>query len=380
MKGLKLPQQAPSRSASAPSSQGQSSIWDRNLRLGPVLRLKDRRDLFQLLGILLGSGLGIIDCLEVLQDQARNPAIRQLLDQIRGQLADGLSLSESLARQAAHFTDFEVYSLRMGEQTGKTPAVLSNLASLYEKRIKLRRKVIQALSYPVAVILIALLVLTFMITFVVPMFQDIFARFDAELPPITRAILRLSDFALAYGLYALGTGIVAGILAWRMRNHPLARSGSSYLLLRTPFLGQLLLKLHLARMCYTFSSLLAARVNLDRALELLEKLITFYPLQLALVDIRKAVIEGSSLYEALRVHPVFPVFVTQIIKVGEKTAQLDQMIEKLAQSLEEESEAGISQLTQFLEPLLIVILGVMVAVILISMYLPMFELSNAIGM
>ncbi|MEO0468216.1 MAG: type II secretion system F family protein [Bacteroidota bacterium] len=125
--------------------------------------------------------------------------------------------------------------------------------------------------------------------------------------------------------------------------------------------------------------LLSAKVNLDQTLTLLTEIIRFPPLQSALVQIRKEVIDGSSLYDAISQQDIFPLYFRQIIRVGEQTARLDQMMEQMALSLEEESEAGVQQLTQFLEPLLIIVLGVMVAVILVAMYLPMFELSNAIG-
>ncbi len=148
--------------------------------------------------------------------------------------------------------------------------------------------------------------------------------------------------------------------------------------MRFPVLGPLFVKLQLARMSYSLSLMLQAKVTLDQALTLAKSLTTFYPLRVALDRIRDQVIEGASLYEALQGHEVFPLFFRQIIKVGEKTAQLDQLLERLATQLDEESQAGVGQLTQFIEPVLIIVLGVMVATILVSMYLPMFELSRAV--
>ena len=153
----------------------------------------------------------------------------------------------------------------------------------------------------------------------------------------------------------------------------------SNLLLKIPFIGKLLSKLYLSRLAYSFSMMLSAKVNLDKTLELLKETVGFYPYKKALGEIKDDIIEGKSLYEGFASQPIFPAHFTQIIRVGEKSAKLDQVISRLAQSLEEESEAGISQLTQFLEPLLIIILGSLVAIILIAMYLPMFELSTAIS-
>ena len=172
-------------------------------------------------------------------------------------------------------------------------------------------------------------------------------------------------------------GLVAGF--WLIRKREGFRKVGSNILLRIPVVGPLFLKLQMARLCYTLSLLLRAKVNLDQALTLMDDIVSFYPLQKALQQVRQAVIEGSTFHAAVAQHPIFPRFFTQIVKVGEQSAQLDRLLDQLAQNLEEESQAGVSQLTQFLEPVLIIVLGVMVAVILVAMYLPMFELSNAIS-
>ena len=218
-----------------------------------------------------------------------------------------------------------------------------------------------------------------MVLFVVPMFEDIFSRFDQDLPPITQSILDLSAW-LGNNIYylLLGLLLLTGLLLYIVRLDPV-KNFLSNLLLKVPFIGKLLSKLYLSRLAYSFSMMLSAKVNLDKALELLKETIGFYPYKKALGEIKDDIIEGKSLYEGFASQPIFPAHFTQIIRVGEKSARLDHVISRLAQSLEEESEAGISQLTQFLEPLLIIILGSLVAIILIAMYLPMFELSTAIS-
>ena len=164
------------------------SLWQREIRLGNPLKMKDRQQFYQLLGILLDSGLGVLDCLSVLQEQLKGKELSRILSQLQRDLEGGNSLSEAMANQPQRFSAFERQSIRMGEQTGKMGEVLSRISVFYEQRIRLRRKVVQALSYPVAVVLVAILVLGFMIAFVVPMFEDVFARFDAALPPLTQAI------------------------------------------------------------------------------------------------------------------------------------------------------------------------------------------------
>lgn len=382
MKGIKIEKHigaSVGRHSEVPPNAKKDSIWDRDIRLGPPLGMKDKQSLYQMLAVLLESGLGILDCLEVLIDQSKKKAHTQLLEDIQVELQAGKSLSESIEAKPSYFNAFEIHSLKMGEETGRMAYVLKSLATFYEKRIKLKRKVLQAFSYPISVIVIAVLVLAFMIGKVVPMFKDIFDRFDTDLPPITQTILSLSDFFRDnFGYLLLGT-IILGLGLFRLNKLEVFRAFRSAVLLRIPIIGKVILKLQLSRFCYAFALLLKSKVNLDQALALLQSTVTFYPIQKILPKIRQEVVEGETLYQSIKPYRIFPSFFTQIIRVGEKTARLDEMLEKLAQNLEEESEAGVNQLTQFLEPLLIIILGLMVAVILVAMYLPMFELSQAIG-
>ena len=380
MKSIKLDKNMMESYRSPLSKKGEkTSIWEREIQLGSAVSLKEKQQLFHLLSILLSAGLGILDALEVMLDQIKKKRLKQIVSQIYCALEAGISFSDSLQKQGKYFSAFEIKTAQMGEQTGQMADVLLRLSELYEKRIQLKRKLIQALSYPTAVILVAALVLSFMIAFVVPMFQDVFDRFDSALPPITQTILDLSEFVTSHGLVIV-LGIISFIgLILFIRKKSWFQRLTAQLILKTPIMGGIILKLHLARFCFTLSLLLKARVNLDQALELLHQISTFYPLKSALLAVRKEVIEGKTIYEAFAAHAIFPLYLTQIIKVGEQTASLEKLLEKLGKSLEEESGAGISQLTQFLEPVLIIILGLMVAIILIAMYLPMFELSNAIG-
>ncbi|MEM7512994.1 MAG: type II secretion system F family protein [Bacteroidota bacterium] len=355
------------------------SIWNRELIIGPPVSLKDRQQFYQLLGVLLSSGLSIIDSMEVLQEQLAKRKLKLIVSRIREQLESGFSLAESMEKNPKYFSPFEVYNVLMGEKTGKLKDILQNMAFFYEKRLKLRRKVRQAMTYPLVVIGIAILVMIFMINYVVPMFQDVFKRFDAELPPVTKFILSLTNGMDQYGwIGLLLVGIIA-IIFFRLRRIEGWRSFTSQSSLKLPIWGPLLLKLQLARFSYTFSLLIRSKITLDQALALMHKILRFPPLQQAVLQIQQEVSVGKSLFEAMKKHTVFPTYFLQIVRVGEKTAKLGEMMEKMAESLEEESEAGVQQLTQFLEPLLIILLGGMVAVILVAMYLPMFELGNAIG-
>lgn len=357
----------------------QASIWNRELRLGPMLSMKDRQLFYQQLAILLDSGLGIIDCLEVMISQYRKKHLKALLQSLIDGLQEGFALSEVFLEKKAFFSEFEVHSLRAGEQSGQMTTVLTSLAEMYEKRIRLKRKLAQAMTYPIAVIGVAGLVLAFMLTFVVPMFEDIFQRFDAELPVLTRWVMAASTALRTHSLWLLGVSVGLVMLGIKLRKLPRMRQGWSTFLLKIPLLGKAMLKLQLARFCHSFALLLTAKVHLDQALDLMTQLCRFYPLQMATQEIRTAVIEGESLYDAVASQPIFPAFFVQIIRVGEASARLGEMLETMGENLEEESETAVQQLTQLIEPVLIIALGLMVALILGAMYLPMFELGKAVG-
>ncbi|MEM8897794.1 MAG: type II secretion system F family protein [Bacteroidota bacterium] len=355
------------------------SFWNREITLGPSVSLKDRQQFYHLLAVLLSSGLSIIESMQVLQEQLAKKKLKLLIVRVREQLEGGFSLAESMEKNPLYFTAFEVYNVLMGEKTGRLTEILQNMALFYGKRLTVRRKVRQAMTYPIVVISIAMLVMIFMINYVVPMFQDVFKRFDAELPPVTRFILSLSNGIDRYGWIIILMVVIITMLFFQIKKLEKWQSFMAQFSLKLPIWGPLVLKLQLASFSYTFSLLIRSRIPLDQALVLMQKILHFPPLQHAILQIEQEVSTGKSLFEAMRKHAVFPTYFLQIIRVGEKTARLGDMMEKMAHSLEEESEAGVQQLTQFLEPLLIILLGGMVSVILVAMYLPMFELGNAIG-
>ena len=190
MKGIDLSHIGPKKEVL--TLQEKESIWQKDIRLGAVMSQKEKQNFFQMLHVLLSSGLGIMDAFSLIEKQSKKKSLQKVFEEMQKELLAGISLSDAMEMQSKVFTPFEIHSIRMGEQSSRLDTVLQNLSAYYEKRIKLRRKVTQALSYPIAVILIATGVLTFMVLFVVPMFEDIFSRFDQNLPPITQSILDLS--------------------------------------------------------------------------------------------------------------------------------------------------------------------------------------------
>lgn len=362
-----------------PISAQKTSIWQREIEFSKPFSGQEKQHFFHLLAMLMEAGLSITESLEVIQDQLKKKKSREIVQTLIQQLNEGHSLSEAAALQSKYFSKFEIFSLKMGEKAGQMIVVLFDLAIYHEKRTKLQRKFSQALSYPAVVITIAGGVLFFMINYVVPMFSDIFNRFDAELPQITQMVIGLSEFSKAYGLWLMGLFILMAFGIFHLRKNATIQQASSWLSSKIPIIGKIILKIQFSRFCYTLGLMLRSKVSLDQALELMEEIIQFYPIKKTIPQIRKDIIEGKTLYEAILPHAIYPHVMIQMIKVGERTASLDKMVGNLAKNLEEESDASITTLTTLLEPILIVILGLMVGIILISMYLPMFELSSAIS-
>jgi type IV pilus assembly protein PilC len=354
----------------------EETIWNREIELTPAFSSKEKQQFFHLLAVLLESGLSITESFEILEDQTSKRKTKKVIAALSRSLNEGRSLFDAMQEQAKYFTPFEIYSIRMGEAAGRVNLVLADLSQFHEKRQRLRRKLSQAFSYPIVVLLIAGGVLAFMLGAVVPMFQDVFKRFGAELPAITQTILALSDGFRKYGIFLLLLVLLVTLVTLRLRKVERFQALGARLVRRIPVLGKLLFTVQLSRFCYTLSVMLKSRVTLDQALELLHKIVQYQPLRSVLGTVRQDVVGGKMLHEALARHKVFPIVLIQMVRVGERTAKLDVMLENLGKNLEEESEAGVTALTNLLEPLLIVILGLVVGIILVAMYMPMFQLSQ----
>lgn len=328
--------------------------------------------------MLIEAGLSYRETMEVILEQTRGKREKKIVQSISRHLNEGRSLSESISHFDKAFKEFEVQSLRMGELSGQIALVLKSLASYHQRNTRIKRKLIQAFSYPVTVVIVAIGVLSFMLAFVVPMFQEIFDRFDAKLPALTEMILKLSGFMQENWAYIAIALAAISIAIYRVRKREDVRMNVSKAILAIPILGGTVITLQLSRMCLSLSMLLKAKVHLDEAMTTLSKIITFPPLRVTLPQIRDDIVNGETLYDSFKKHKIYPEVFLQMIRVGEKTASVDTMLDNLGKTTSEEGEAKIDQITSLLEPLIIVVLGIVVAVILISMYLPMFQLSNTI--
>lgn len=360
----------------APQGKTFAVVWNRDLSW-PGKGFNDVRKerLFRELHLLIQAGVDPRTVLDLLLKAQKEEGTRLVLATVRDDVMRGQLLSQALERSGA-FSEYEVQSIRIGEESGRLAPVCEQVAEHHADRIKLRRTLRQAFAYPLFVLCITLGVVFFMMNVVVPMFAQVFARSGAELPPLTRHVLSVSSFLrTGWPVILLGMAVVVGGVvlfhrrAWWML-------WTERIGLRLPVFGEMHRKALLARFCRSMAFLLGSGSPLDRALELSERMSTSPRLRQALVDIRTKVVRGSSLYAAMAAHPVFDAQLVAMIGVAEEVKQLDTMFQRLGERYMADVQHRTSMLGSVLEPATILIISVLVGTVLVAMYLPMFKLST----
>jgi type IV pilus assembly protein PilC len=380
MSGLQLSARPrPVQDASPALGTRLGELLSRDIRLGGRSgpSAKQREGLYQELGMLLSAGLDIKTALD-LQVAQHRPPLQATLAQLRDAVVGGSTVAAAL-QQSGQFSAYEYYSVQIGEETGRLATILQELARYYTRQIKQRRQLVQALAYPVLVLGTAVGAVLFMLRFIVPMFADVFKRFGGELPPLTRAIVGLAALVREQALPALGLIIgLVFLIRWVLRR-PAARYVLSRALLWLPVLGPLLRGIYLGRLCGSLALLTGAHVPLLQALALARQMLSFAPLVEALRLIEERVLGGASLHASLAEFGyLFDARLVALVKVGEEVNKLDYFFTLLAQQYGEEVDHRAALMSTALEPVIILFLGLVVGLILVGMYLPIFQISNSI--
>lgn len=353
------------------------SIFQRELSLGKVFGDKAKESFYNEFTALMDSGIDIQRALGILIEEQQKARLKEVLESIAKSLVSGSSLSESM-KKTGHFSSYEYQSVRIGEETGRLKIILAHLTSYYADKVKLKRQLVGVFTYPVFVILITFGVLYFMLNSVVPMFEDVFKQFGQELPYLTQKIVWLSRYFSTFMLYFIGASLLLTVYFYTQRKEVWYRSMMSGFLLRLPIFGILIRKIYTARFCQSLSLLLSAGTPLVSALELVEDMIGFYPIEAALQKIRKDIVAGEPLHVGLMGCAVFDQRMISLVKIAEEINQLDKTFDRLAHQNQEEIEYRSKLIGTIIEPLIIVIVGSIVGIIMVAMYMPMFNLSNVI--
>ncbi len=346
---------------------------------GTGVKTKDIVIFTRLFATMIDAGLPIVQCLEILSSQAENKRFGKILAQIRSSVEGGLTLSDAMKRFPKIFDQLFVNLVAAGEAGGILDTILQRLSVHLEKAQKLARRVKGAMSYPLIVLCIAALVVTILLTKVIPVFEKMFKDFGGgKLPAPTQFVIDLSYTMRHYLPFVIG-GIVALYIAWRsiLRTRK-GRLAWDAMLLKLPILGTVLRKTVVARFTRTMGTLLSSGVPILDAMEITAKTAGNVVVQKALMAVRERISQGDNLASPLMETRVFPPMVVQMISVGEQTGALDAMLSKIADFYEEEVDVAVASMTSMIEPLMMVFLGAIVGGLVIAMYLPIFEMAGNI--
>jgi type IV pilus assembly protein PilC len=328
---------------------------------------------------MIEAGLSVVAGLVILEEQTDDKYLAAIIRELRGDVEGGLLLSQAMSRHPKVFTRLYVSMVEAGEAAGILDEVLDRMAFQIERETKLKRRVKGAMMYPTMVLIFASLVLTGMLLFLVPFFSKVFTSLGGKLPTLTQYVVNASNF-LKHDWYIVLALLIVGPIAfkrWRKTEHG-KRNWDSFKLKLPMQIGDVVLKITMARFSRTFSTLIAAGVDIIRAIEITSQTAGNWKVEHALIDARQKVHEGVPISQPLVENPVFPPMVSQMIKVGEETGELDKMLGKIADFYEEEVDASIQTLTSIIEPIMMIGVGLMVGVIIIAMYLPMFKMLTLV--
>ncbi len=329
--------------------------------------------------VMLDAGLPLVQCLEAIGEQHPNLAFKSVLAQIRTDVEAGSTLSDAMARHPRVFDALYTNMIAAGETGGILDTILQRLAVFIEKIVKLKRALRSALIYPAVILTIAVVVVGVILWKVVPVFRTLFEGFNVQLPLPTRIVIALSDIVVSYALF-----IFAGLalIGFGIRSYYQTDKGRHVidrLLLRIPVLGDVFRKIAVARFTRTLATLLSSGVAILECLDITARTAGNAILEDTVYHVRRNIEEGKTIAEPMKQSKFFPSMVTQMVSVGEATGELDTMLIKVADYYEEEVDVIVASLLTIMEPILMVILGVVVGGIVISMYMPLFKLIQVLS-
>jgi type IV pilus assembly protein PilC len=331
------------------------------------------------LATMLGAGIPLVQGFEIVGAGHEKPAMQKLILDIKSDIEGGTSLHESLAKHPLYFDDLYINLVEAGEQAGALEGLLDKIASYKEKTEALKKKVKKALFYPAAVLAVAVVVTVILLIFVIPQFEALFKGFGADLPAFTQMVINLSRFVQAEGIYiaAVIAAIVWTFFYFKKRSKRM-REFLDRAALKMPVIGPILNKAAIARFARTLSTMFAAGVPLVEALESVAGATGNIVYENAVMRMRDEVATGQRLQRAMETTELFPNMVVQMIAVGEESGSLDTMAAKVATFYEAEVDNAVDAMSSLLEPLIMVILGVLVGGLVIAMYLPIFKLGSVV--
>src|SRR5687768_2503951 len=345
---------------------------------GKKVKLKQVAIFSRQFATMVNSGLPILRALAILAEQTENKELARVLNEARLDVEQGSSLSGAMGKHDHVFNNLYVSMVKAGETGGSLDSTLLALAEMIEREVRLRGKIKSAMTYPVAVVALVILIMSAMLLFVVPQFESIFSQLGGTLPLPTRGLMWMSDKFKSFWYVVLAGAIGGRFLFRRYKKTEKGRETVDTLKLRAPVFGSLFHKTALSRFSSTLAMLMKSGVPILQALEIVSDTVNNKVIGKAITEVQLSVRDGESIAKPLTKYPVFPPMVVQMISVGEETGQVDTMLEKIAQFYDQEVEAAVDSLTSLIEPILIAVIGGCVGAAVVALYMPMFNIIKLI--
>ncbi len=351
-----------------------------NISFGSGVKQKDIVVFTRQLATMIDAGLPLVQCLDILATQTENRNFGRVLSNVKANVEAGATFSDALRKHPKVFDDLYVNLIAAGEVGGILDTILHRLSTYIEKAVKLKRQVKGAMVYPISILVVAVIVVVVLLTKVIPIFENMFKEMKAgALPGPTQVVINLSNGFIANWYWFFGGGIaLTGVLITMLKTEK-GRDMWDAFVLRIPIIGNVLRKVIVARFTRTLGTLLSSGVPILDALDICAKTSGNRVVERGVLYAREKISEGKDLAGPLAETNVFPSMVVQMIGVGEQTGAMDAMLQKIADFYEDEVDVAVASLTSLMEPIMMVFLGGIIGGLIISMYLPIFELAGAVG-
>ena len=345
---------------------------------GSSFPTKKKYEFYNELGVLLQAGITIKDALQLIKENQKKTNHKIIVEEILNKVINGMPFSDAILA-SKQFTEYEYFSVKIGEETGTLSKVCKSLAVFFERKNEQRRIIISALTYPCIVLSTAVLVVVFMLSYVVPMFQDIFNQNKIELPFLTQIIIGFSNAIKHYGGFLL-LGIIILVIVFKvmLKNDDIKEIFHT-IILKTPVVGKFITKIYLAQFTQAISLLTTAKIPMLNSIKLVKNMIEFMPLKKSLQRVEDSILKGNSLSQSLAGNKMFDDRIISLVKVAEETNQTEFVFNQLNEQYNNEVVQQSKLVATIIEPFIIIIVGLIVGVLLVALYLPMFKLSSVIG-
>ncbi|MBF0483411.1 MAG: type II secretion system F family protein [Candidatus Omnitrophica bacterium] len=330
------------------------------------------------LGAVLGAGVLLTESIETIATDMENKYFAEILNSVLFHIRSGETFSAALSRHPSIFSAYYVAVVRSGEEIGSLYTTMANLATFMEDYEKMRQKLLSAIRYPTFLMIFVISVVSGIVLFLIPKFKAIFEDAGAKLPLLTRIVVGISEFCLNHFVIVLISLVILTFLSWRALKIFKIRFMCDYYLLNIPIIGKVIRKAMLARVCQTSAMLITGGVGLLTTLSLSSEVVVNLFLKQLIKDVRHSVSVGASLSEAMRPHQDFPRILVKMVAVGEKAGMLGDMFKRMGEYYEQEVDIFLNNLNSLLEPVFIILIGTVVAVVALALYLPIFQLSGTV--